>query len=196
QSNFASQERRQMASHVSAVFWFYPERVNLLYQFATAVDFEVRVALLGGWKRHLQNAQEESVKRFFDNIVFPYWSWCTRQDFFQGKDSDRERFGFWELVPFSFASFPEASRKATQRRPSTIDNLGLTVHEAVNDTTLRYPNELTDFLLVLLELDSHPHWQEEDWRKSWNALKDTRATRLIDFENALAKKGISVQRAT
>jgi hypothetical protein len=93
----------------------------------------------------------------------------------------------------SFASFPEASRKAIERRPSKIEHLGLFVEDAVNDSTLRYPNELTELLIALLEFDPYPHWQEKDWRRSWQALKDTGATRLSELENTLAKKGISVE---
>lgn len=191
-SAFGSQERRALASHVSAVFWFHPDRVNLLYQFASAVDSEVRTALLRGWKTHLKNAQEASAKGFFDSIVFPYWDWCERQDFFRGNIADKERFGFWELVPLSFSSFPESYRRALQRRPSAIDNLGLFVPDAVNESTLRYPNELSELLIAALECDPHPQWQEKDWRQSWHALKDTGARRLTDFENALARKGISL----
>lgn len=191
-SNFGGQEQRALASHVSAVFWFHPDRVNLLYKFASAVDSDLRVALLRGWKNHLKNAQEESAKRFFDSILFPYWDWCARQDSFRIDNADKERFGFWELIPLSFASFPEACWRAHQRRPSTIDNLGLFVREAVNDSTLSYPNELTELLIALLELDFHPQWQEEDWRASLKALRSTGARRLNDLENALARKGISL----
>ena len=190
--DFTSQERRGLANHVSAVFWFHPNRVNLLYQFASAVDSEVRAALLRGWKTHLKNAQEASAKGFFDSIVFPYWDWCERQVFFRGNIADKERFGFWELVPLSFSSFPESYRRALQRRPSTIDNLGQFVPDAVNESTLRYPNELSELLIAALECDPHPQWQEQDWRQSWYALKDTGARRLTDFENALARKGISL----
>jgi hypothetical protein len=189
---FASQERRGLANHVSVVFWFHPNRVNLLCQFASVVDSEVRVALLHSWKTHLKNAEEESVKRFFDNIVFPYWDWCARQDFFRSDIADKERFGFWELVPYSFAIFREASQRAIMRRPSTIDYLGLFVRDAVNGSTLRYPDELTELLIAALECDPHPQWQEKDWRQSWYALKDTSTKRLTDLENALAKKGISL----
>ena len=190
---FASQERRGLANHVSAVFWFHPDRVTLLYPFANTVDSELRVNLLRGWKSHLENAQEVSAKRFFDNIVFPYWDWCARQDFFSGDNGDKERFAFWELVPLSFASFPEACRRAIQRRPSKIDYLGLFVSAAVNDSTLRCPDELTELLIALLEFDPYPHGQEKNWRQSWNALKDTGAKRLIDLKNVLAKRGISLE---
>ncbi len=79
------------------MFWFHPARVTLLYQFASVVDSELRVGLLHGWRTHLKNAEEESAKEFFDNIVFPYWDWCARQDFFRSDMADKERFGFWEL---------------------------------------------------------------------------------------------------
>jgi hypothetical protein len=190
---FASQERRGLASHVSAVFWFHPDRIALLCQFAIVVDSELRVELLHGWKSHLENAQEESAKKFLDTIMFPYWDWCAWQDFFSGDNGDKERFAFWELVPRSFASFPEACRRAVQRRPSKIAHLGLFVHDAVNESTLRYPNELTELLIAVLEFDPYPHWQEKDWRRSWQALKDTGAKRLSHLQNTLAKKGISVE---
>lgn len=192
-SEFASQERRGLASHVSAVFWFHPGRPELLYQFATAVDTQLRVKLLDGWKRHLGNAQEESAKQFFHTVVFPYWDWCARQEFFSGDNGDRERFAFWELVSLSFAAFPEACRRAIQTRPSEIAQLGSFVHDVVNDSTLRYPNELTDLLIALLEFDRNPRWQEKDWRRSWDALKDTGAKRLTCLEDLLAKKGISLE---
>jgi hypothetical protein len=191
--DFASQERRGLANHVSAVFWFHPDRINLLYQFASAVDSELRLALLHGWKTHLKNAQEASAKGFFDSIVFPYWDWCERQDFFRDDITDKERFGFWELVPHSFKSFPEACLKAIQRRPSTIAHLGLFVRDAVNDSTLGYPNELTELLIAVLECDPHPQWQDKDWREGWHALKNSGAKRLTDLENALAKKGILLE---
>lgn len=191
-SEFARQERRGLATHVSALFWLHPERINLLCQFANAVDSELRVDLVYGWKTHLENAQEESAKNFLDTVVFPFWDWCERQTFFSSDNGDKERFAFWELVPLSFASFPEACRRAIQRRPSKIDYLGLFVRNAVNDSTLRYPNELTDLLITLLEFDRNPHWQEKDWRRSWNALKDTGARKLTDLEDALARKGISL----
>ena len=191
-NEFASQERRGLAIHVSTVFWFHPDRVYLLYQFAIAVDSELRVGLLRGWKSHLENAQAESAKKFFDTIVFPYWDWCARQDFFSGDNGDKERFAFWELVPVSFESFPEACKRAIQSQPSKITDVGLFVQDSINDSTLRYPNELTELLIALLEFDPNPHWQENDWRQGWQALKDTGATRLKDLENTLAKKGISV----
>ena len=193
-AEFATGERRGLASHVSAVFWFDPNRVNLLYQFASAVDSQLRVELLRGWKRHLQNAQEESVKRFSDVILFPYWDWCARQDFFRGANADKERFGFWELTPFLFTYFPDACGRATQRQPSTIDHLGLFVRDAINESTLRYPDDLTELLIPVLECDPHPQWQEEDWREAWHALKNSGAKRLTDLENALAKKEIPLER--
>jgi hypothetical protein len=193
-AEFGTGERRGLASHVSAVFWFYPDRVNLLYQFASAVDSQLRVELLRGWKRHLQNAQEESVKKFSDAILFPYWDWCARQDFFRGANADKERFGFWELTPFLFAYFPDACGRATQRQPSTIDHLGLFVRDAVNESTLRYPDDLTELLIAVLECDPHPQWQEDDWREAWHALKNSGAKRLTDLENALAKKEIPLER--
>ena len=193
-AEFATGERRGMASHVSAVFWFYPDRVNLLYQFAGAVDSQLREELLRGWKRHLQNAQEESVEKFSDTILFPYWDWCARQDFFRGANADKERFGFWELTPFLFTYFPDACGRATQRQPSTFDHLGLFVRDAVNESTLRYPDDLMELLIAVLECDPHPQWQEEDWREGWHALKNTGAKRLTDLENALAKKGISLEK--
>ena len=190
-SDLASQERRAFANHVSAVFWFYPDRPELLCEFANRVDSELRVMLLHGWKRHLANAEEANAVKFFENVVFPYWDWCARQDFFSGADGDKERFGFWELAPLSFASFPEACRRAMQRRPSKIDHVGLLVQDAVNDSTLRHPNELSELLIGLLDFDSSPHWYEADWRKIWHTLKSTGTKGLIDLENALARKGIS-----
>jgi hypothetical protein len=188
----ASQKRRALAKHVSAVFWFYPDRPELLREFASRVDSELRVMLLHGWKRHLTDGEEANAVKFFENVVFPYWDWCIRQDFFSGVDGDRERFGFWELVPLSFTLFPEASRRAAKWRPSKISHFALFVRDAVNESTRHYPNELTELLIVLLDLDPHPHWQERDWQQSWHALKDTGAKRLADFENSLAKKGISL----
>ena len=38
-SDLASQERRALANHVSAVFWFHPDRPQLLCEFASGVDF-------------------------------------------------------------------------------------------------------------------------------------------------------------
>jgi hypothetical protein len=193
-TELATGERRGLASHVSAVFWFDPQRVDLLYQFASAVDSQLRLELLRGWKRHLQNAQEESVKKFSDAILFPYWDWCARQDFFRGANADKERFGFWELAPFLFTYFPDACGRATQRRPSIIDHLGLFVRDAVNESTLRYPDDLTELLIAVLECDPHPQWEEEDWREGWHALKNSGAKRLTDLENALAKKGVLIER--
>ena len=190
--DFASSERRGLASHVSAVFWFHPDRVDLLFQFASVIRSELRVDLLSGWKNHLKNAPEESRKRFFDTIVFPYWDWCAQQDFFSSDNGGTERFAFWELVPLSLGSFPEACRRAIQWPPSKINHLGLFVGDAVNETTLRYPNELTELLIALLEFDPCPQWQDKDWRRSWQVLKDTGAKKLTDLEDALARKGISL----
>ena len=192
-AEFANQERRGLANHVSAAFWFHLKRVSLLYQFASLVDSELRVYLLRGWKSHLDKAEEKSAKKFIESVILPYWDWCQHQDFFRGDTADRERLGFWELVPFSFESFPEASRRAIQRRPSKIDSLGLFVRQAVNDSTLRYPDELTELLIAGLECDPHPEWQDDEWRSNWHALKNTGAKRLIEFKNALAKKGISLE---
>ena len=191
-SEFARQERRVLANHVSAVFWLHPERVNLLHQFADAVDSELRVDLVYNWKTHLKNAQEENIKKFFDTIVFPYWDWCAQQDFFSGDNGDNERFAFWELVPLSLGSFPEACRRAIQRQPSKINRLGLFVGDAVNEATLQYPNELTELLIALLEFDPNPHWQEKDWHWSWQTLKNTGAKKLTELENTLERKGISL----
>jgi len=193
-AEFATGERIGLSRHVSAVFWFDPQRVDLLCEFASAVDSQLRVELLRGWKRHLQNAQEENVRRFYDAILFPYWDWCARQDFFRGDSADKERFGFWELVPLSFASFPEARRRAVERRPSTVDHLGLLVRDAVNESTLRYPDDLTELLIAVLECDPHPQWQDKDWREGWHVLKNSGAKRLTDLENALAKKGVPLER--
>ena len=137
-------------------------------------------------------ADPDGAKQFFDNVLFPYWDWYARQDFFSGDNGDRERFAFWELVPLSFASFPEASQRAIQWRPSKIDYLRRFVHDAVNDSTLRYPNEPTELLISLLEFDPYPPRQKKDWHRSWDSLKDTGARRLNDLEDALARKGVSL----
>jgi len=92
-----------------------------------------------------------------------------------------------------FAYFPDACRKATQRHPSKIDQLGLFVRDAVNESTLRYPDDLVELLIAVLERDPHPEWEEEDWRKGWHALKNSGAKRLSDLENALAKRGIPLE---
>ena len=190
--DFTSSERRGLANHVSAVFWLHPDRIDRLCQFASAVDSELRIGLLRGWKRHLENAQEESAKRFFNDVLFPYWDWCAGQDFFRTDNGDNERFAFWELVPRSFASFPEACRRAIQRRPSKVSHLGLFVRDAVNESTLRHPNELTELLIALLEFALNPVWQEKHWRASWNALRGTGVKKLTDLEDLLARKGISL----
>jgi len=191
-SEFGSQERRGLAIHVSAVFWFHPDRPELLYQFASAVDAELRLDMLHGWKRHLKNAQEETAKQFFAEVLFPYWDWCVRQDFFSGDNGDRERFAFWELVPLSFASFPEASGRAIQWRPSKITHTSLFVRDAVNDSTQRFPNELTELLIALLEFDPYPQARTKEYHRSWDVLKGTGVKRLTDLKNTLAKKGIDV----
>jgi hypothetical protein len=192
-SDLATQEKRGLANHVSAVFWFHPGRTELLYQFASAVDSELRIGLIRSWKSHLENAKEDTAKIFFETIIFPYWDWCTRQDFFTGNHGDNERFAFWELVPLSSAYFPEACRQAVQKRPSKIEHVGLLARVAVNDSTLRYPDELAELLIALLDVDAHPLWQERDWRHSWRMLKGTGTRRLVDLENALAKKGIPLE---
>lgn len=192
-SDLASQERRALANHVSAVFWFHPDRPQLLCEFGGGVDSELRVMLLHGWKRHLANAEEANAVKFFQNVVFPYWDWCVRQDFFRRAEGDRERFGFWELVPLAFTAFQEASRRAIQSRPVKPQDVGLFVRDAVNDATLRYPNELTELLIAFLDFDPSPHWHEADWSKIWPRLKNTGANRLVDLENSLARRGISLR---
>ena len=112
---------------------------------------KLRVMLLHDWKRHLANAEEANAVKFFENVVFPYWDWCARQDFFRGAEADKERFGFWELVPLAFTAFQEASRRAIQSRPVKPYDVGLFVRDAVNDATLRYPNELTELLIAFLD---------------------------------------------
>ena len=191
-SNLASQERTGLATHVSAVFWFHPDRPELLCEFASRVDSEIRVMLLHGWKRHLANAEEANAVKFFEKVVFPYWDWSANQEFFRNADGNRERFGFWELVPLSFASFQEACRRAIQNRPLNLTHVGLFVRDAVNDATLRYPNELTELLITFLDFDPAPQWYQSDWSKIWPRLKVTGALKLFDLENALARKGISV----
>ncbi len=98
-SEFGTEERKGLANHVSAVFWFHQDRIDLLYQFARAVDSKLRLDVLRGWQSHLANAQEDNTKNFFERILFPYWDWCGQQVFFSGHDGDNERFAFWELVP-------------------------------------------------------------------------------------------------
>ncbi len=192
-SDLASQERRGLANHVSAVFWFQPGRTELLYQFAAAVDAELRIGLIRSWKSHLENTKQDTAKIFFETIIFPYWDWCASQDFFSPDNGDEERWAFWELVPLSSACFPEAAKRAVRRQPSRIDHMHALVRDAVNDSTLRYPDELTDFLIALLDLDQNARWQEKDWGNIWWKLRDTAATKLRDLENALAKKGISLE---
>ena len=147
--------------------------------------------MLRGWQSHLANAQEDNTKNFFESILFPYWDWCEQQVFFTGDNGDNERFAFWELVPRSSACFPEAYRRAIRLPPSKVAHIGLFVSDAVNDSTLRYPNELTGFLIAVLELDEHPLWLEKEWRESWKALKDAGANNVTEFENSLARKGIT-----
>lgn len=190
-SEFGTEERKGLANHVSAVFWFDPDRINLLYQFARAVDSGLRLDVLRGWKQHLGNAREGNTKNFFESILFPYWDWCGQQGFFSGDDGDNERFAFWELVPRSDACFPQAYQMATHWGPTKVPDVGLLVREVVNDATMRYPTELTGLLIALLELDEHPHWLEGDWRASWDAVKHSGASNIAEFENLLARKGIA-----
>lgn len=190
-SELASQERTGLATHVSAMFWSYPDELELLYKFATRVDSDLRGMLLQGWKRHLANAQETSAIQFFEKVIFPYWDWCSRQHFFNGPEGSWERFGFWELAPLSFEYFPEACQRALNRRPSILPHTGTFLSDVINDSTSCFPDALAELLIAFLDIDINPHWHMKDWDRGWRLLKNAGTKRLMDLANALAKKGIS-----
>ena len=100
-SKFGQEECRGLANHVSAVFWLHPNKVELLFQFASSVNSDIRIQLVHNWKRHLDGASHESITLFLNEIVFPYWDWCARQEFFnQGSASDDEKLVFSRISTF------------------------------------------------------------------------------------------------
>jgi hypothetical protein len=189
-ARFADSERRGLTSHIAAVFWFRAGSLNQLYQYAETVDSGLRIGLLHEWRVQLKNVDASRAKEFFDEIVLPYWEWCGRQTFFSASQGDRERFGFWELLPYSYAAFPEACRKAVQFRPTSISFPHLFVRELSSAAVLEHPNELIELLIVLGELDPNVHWEEKEWRQLWEALKMVDAKRFTELTNVLARKGI------
>ncbi|MEW6669034.1 MAG: hypothetical protein AB1512_27815 [Thermodesulfobacteriota bacterium] len=191
---FGESERRGLASHIAAVLWFDQEMFPHLKRVASAVDAGLRLDILGEWKNHLQNANPDSAERFFHKVVFPFWEWCSCNDFFIGDDGNRERFAFWMLLPYSNNAFPEASRRAIDLKPSKkLESTHWFIRALTTESMLKYPNELVELLLVLSELDPYPHLEDKEWRAIWNKLKDKGPKRLNDLENALARRDVALR---
>jgi hypothetical protein len=166
--------------------------LGLLYQVAETGGKRLRVAVLGDWKLHLATAQPDVADEFFRATLLPYWDWCSRQAFFAKGPGDNERFAFWELLPYAHSSFLEASRRAIQLRPQRHDTLGTFVGQIVKESALRYPDDLIELLIVLLDMETYPQSQQQQWQAAWNALKQAAGGKLDLLANELARKGISL----
>lgn len=191
-AEFGSWELEGLASHTAAVFWLKLSGLDSLYRVAEAGNSGFRLSLLRDWKSHLSTARPDNADEFFRTILFPYWDWCARQSFFAKGTGDNERFGFWELLPYANSSFPEASRRAVQYRPLKHETFGMFVEEIVKDTALKYPDDLLDLLIVLLEMDAHTYLQKKEWQAAWEALKGTGSGKLDILANVLARRDISL----
>ena len=187
---FGESERRGLTSHVAAVFWFRLASLSQLCKYAAVVNSDLRTALLHGWREHLKSGDPGRAKQLFDEIVYPYWEWCGRQSFFNSPEGDRERFGFWELMPYFDLSFPQAARKAVELRPSSIQFPHLFVRELNRPAMLGNPNELVEVLVALLEADGRAEWEGNEWRRLWEGIRERAPSRLEDLRNMLARRNV------
>ena len=56
-----------------------------------------------------------------------------------------------------------------------------------------YPNSLVDLLLVLVDVETHPHIEEKEWKKVWSELQARSPAQLEKLENELARRSIHVR---
>ncbi len=189
-TSLGQDERNGLASHVAAVFWFSPTQMQSLFLFATAVDSDVRLGLLQGWRIHLQQAEVSASSSFFNVLLLTYWDWCARQTFFA--ENDKERTAFLELVPFSGSAFPEAARRAIKYAPRGIEHPWQLLNNLSNSNVLTYRDEVAALLVKVLEVSGNPQWDDDEWKKLWLKLGHLPKDQQDKLRNALAEKGIEV----
>jgi len=183
-------ERKGLASHVAAVFWFGPRSVGELLPFATAVDSRTRLEMLDSWKTHLQQADAGLRTEFVKRLLAPYWDWCSRQPFFA--NNDRERTEFIELAPYWEDAFPDAVQRAVKYSPASIENTYSLLSSLSDSSAVRFSDEFVDLLVKILEVSRNPDWEDDEWKKLWHKLEFMPHAKRELLRNALAIRGIDV----
>lgn len=184
-------ERKGLASHVAAVFWFGSRSLGKLQAFATAVDSRTRLEMLDGWKTHLQQGDAGLCAEFATNLLAPYWDWCSRQPFFA--NNDRERTEFIELVPYWGDAFPAGVQRAIKYSPASIEQTYLLLNSLSNSSAAtRFSDEFVQLLVKILQVSKNPHWEDDQWKSLWHKLESMPHIKRESLHNALATRGINV----
>jgi hypothetical protein len=185
---FAREGRETLMDHVAAICWFEPNYLEYTKQVAAIVGSEGRRRILESWEGYLQSASRDVAEVFAQKVLFPYWDWSRKQKFFSIPEGDYERFGFWELLPYTHDKFPDAAKRALAAPPSKIEHSGF-LTDRLNAPVLSKDFTISVSVLAkLLELDQSANWKRDEWLALWNSVKDSGAEGLEDFRVALAKK--------
>ena len=115
---FVKDERKGLTAHVAALLWFKEIEISDLKKFTSLIDREGRINILAMWKQHLDRAEKPLAESFWNTTIIPYWDWCERQRYLVLPNGNKERFRFWELIPYSYQIFNRAVKRAVNLAPS------------------------------------------------------------------------------
>jgi hypothetical protein len=187
------EERKGLMAHVGGICWFERGFVEQLKEIATAVETDDRAHLLDVWENHIASASKEDAEAFMQGVVFHYWDWCRKQAFFVTPVADKERRGFWDLVPYAGSQFPGACKRAKLAPPSRSDGSYLLLKAMGSERAWESPSDAVDFAICVLQTTEHPQWEADNWNAIWQMALKGKASNIERFRDELAKSGLSFQ---
>ena len=192
-NDFGKGEKEGLVIHVASLVWFSKIKLDDLKKFTIYIDSTGRIKLLNSWENYLQKANKDVAEKFWENIILPYWDWCNLQHYLVLPDGNNERFHFWKLSPYSHDVFPLAAKKALDYTPGVIKNEYLFARDlAKSDLESRYSKEFVDILIAFIKAIENPNWHHKQWEELWNKVKDSKAERLPELKDELAKNNIPI----
>lgn len=185
---FADDEQDGLITHVAGLIWFKYMNISDLKKLVSILSNKARIVLLHKWENHLERAQKDIAEEFWKITIIPYWDWCKRRHL-KESDANKERFGFWRLLPYSFKIFPEAVKRAVELPPEIIEEVYLFPQRlADSDLPTNYPEEFTELLIAYIKADLNPEWHQEEWQKLWDGVKNSGVHNLSKLKEDLLKK--------
>lgn len=179
-----------MITHVAGLVWFKLIDITKLKGFIHFIDKKGRLELLQTWQNHLAKSEKTMAVEFWRNAIIPYWKW-NKDRFLRMPDGNEERFEFWNLLPYSHEAFPETAHIAVGLPPTNIEYMHLFIRNLRGtDLPRQYPGEFVNLLTELIKADNNPQWQMDEWKKLWDAVKDSDVSNLNILRNELARKRI------
>jgi hypothetical protein len=190
-NDLSDQDRNSLVVHIAGHAWFSLIDLSSLKEIIKLIDREGRQQLLSSWESHFEKAEENVVENFWQTIVLPYWEWCGQQGFLDLPDGDRERFGYWRLLPYSYAVFPKAEKKSIKYAPIKLEQVALFPKRiAESNLSNRFPDDFVDFLIAFIKADQNPHYHKDDWQQIWENVRHKGRKNLEELKNELARKGV------